>query len=101
MSQSVSSLMSTHRVLRFCWRWFKTALLFFLVIVSALLLLVLFLLIFRVPSFEIGNSDFWLLRWQNPPGVPFSLTWNLALLLAIATIIGFIQVLLVTRKHLN
>lgn len=90
--------MSSDRIRHLFWRWLKTTFLSFLVIISALLLLVLFLLVFRVPSFEIGQTDFWLLRWQNPPGVPFSLTWNLAPLFAIAAVIGFIRVLLPTRN---
>lgn len=91
--------MTNDRVRRLFWRWLRTTFLSFLVIVSALLLLVLFLLIFRVPSFEIGQADFWLLRWQNPPGAAFSLTWNIVPLLAIAAVIGFIRVLLLTRSR--
>jgi Flp pilus assembly protein protease CpaA len=69
--------------------------------VSAILIGVFFLLILQVRSFEIGISDVWLLRWRNPAGVPFSIGWNMPLLLLVAATIGLIRVLLPPKRSAN
>jgi hypothetical protein len=101
LSQFGESTMSTKRIQRLFWRWLNTALLSLLVMISAILILGLFLLIFQVRSFEIGDSNIWLLRWQNPTGVPFSMTWNMLPLLLLAATIGLIRVLLPTQPSVN
>ncbi|MGI0486754.1 hypothetical protein ACN4EK_15040 [Pantanalinema rosaneae CENA516] len=93
--------MLKNKIRRRLWQWFRTSLLTFIVIISVTLLLVLFLLIFQVPSFEIGGAGIWLIRWYNPPRVPFSIAWNLLPLLAIAAISGLIRVLLSVKPFLS
>gem|GEM_PF-2961002 len=56
--------MSTNRIHRVFLCWLQTTLLSILAMVVMALVLVLFLLIFRVPSFEIGHS--------SPPGILFN-----------------------------
>jgi uncharacterized BrkB/YihY/UPF0761 family membrane protein len=93
--------MSIHKIWRIFRQWLQVTLLSLLVMISLILLLVFFLLVFRVPSFEIADSMIWLLRWQNPPGVPFSITWNMELLMIIAAVFGLAWVLLPTGQRWN
>lgn len=78
------------RVLR---DWFKTTGLAILAIASILLLLVAVGLVLRVSSFEVRVANVWLLSWQNPPGVPFALSWNGWVLLLVAVLVGLIHAL--------
>lgn len=73
--------------------WLKiTVSVFFLLMISGLLLLPLFTFL-RLPSFVLGNSTIWLLRWQNNPEAGFAITFNPAIVLAIASVIGVISII--------
>jgi hypothetical protein len=77
--------------------WLKiTVSTFFLLMISGLLLLPL-LTFLRVPDFVLGNNIIWLLRWQNNPDAGFAITFNPAIVLAIASVIGVIGMIMHRR----
>lgn len=70
----------------------------FLLLLLINLALPAFFLLLRVPSFVIGNDQFWLLRWQNTSkdsGIEF----NIFLLLIIAIAVGLIGFLMQQRRR--
>jgi hypothetical protein len=92
--------MSKNRIKSALWQWFRITLSSLVIIISIILLLILFLLVFQVPSFEIGYPALWILRWQNSPGVSFSVTWNIKPVLLVSAAIGLVAaVLSLLRPH--
>lgn len=51
------------------------------------------LIILRVPSFEIGEGVFWILRWQNN-AAGSGISFNLLALLIIACLVGLLGLFL-------
>jgi hypothetical protein len=70
--------------------WLQITLSVFFLFMLGVLLLLPILTILQAPSFMVGNSNLWLLRWQNSPDVGFNITFNPGLLLAIASLLGVI-----------
>ena len=77
--------------------WLSLSLMTFLVLILIFLGLPALFLIFQIPSFEIGEGAFWILRWQNNvdgSGISF----NFVALLIIAVFIGLISLLLRVKR---
>ncbi|MBF2014071.1 MAG: hypothetical protein IGS23_02420 [Rivularia sp. T60_A2020_040] len=68
---------------------------FLLLVVICLGMAGLFLLL-RVPSFEIGESYFWVLRWKNNPDGS-GISFNIFALMIIACFIGLVSLFLPTN----
>lgn len=84
--------MSTKKISKLFWLWFKITLSTFLGLNAIALLLPLLFIIFRVPSFVLGNDKLWLLRWQYQQSTNFLIVFNPFILLTIAAVIGFVSV---------
>lgn len=81
------------------WQWVQITLSVFFLLIAIILILLPFLTILQVPSFRLGNSDIWLLDWQNTQPVGFNIGFNAVMLLAIASIIGVIVIIFRQQKR--
>lgn len=66
-------------------QWLQITLSAFFLLIAIILLLLPIFTILQVPSFILGNSNIWLLHWQNTQAVGFNIAFNPVLLLAIAS----------------
>ncbi|MFQ4144889.1 hypothetical protein [Chlorogloeopsis sp. ULAP02] len=76
--------------------WLILTVVTFLTLIAVFLGLPALLVILRVPSFEIGNSVLWILRWQNDASGS-GIRFNLVALLVIAIIVGSLGLLVKSR----
>ncbi|WP_277128163.1 hypothetical protein [Chlorogloeopsis fritschii] len=77
--------------------WLILTVVTFLTLIAVFLGLPALFLILRVPSFEIGDSALWVLRWQNNASGS-GIRFNLVPLLIIAIIVGLLGLLLKLKK---
>ncbi|MEB3211348.1 MAG: hypothetical protein VKL39_08330 [Leptolyngbyaceae bacterium] len=77
-------------------RFVGTTLLTFVIIVLIHTGLPLLLLVFNVPSFEVGDRWWWLLQWQND-AEGFAIRFNLVPIIIVAIACGLLS-LLVNRR---
>lgn len=93
--------MNTKKIYIFLQAWFKITLFAFLFLSLITVLMLVLFTITRVPSFVIGNDNFWILRWQYEPSIKFAIQFNPVSVLIIAAIIGFIGLWLKRKNKLT
>ncbi|MFB2876788.1 hypothetical protein [Floridanema aerugineum] len=80
-------------------KWLILSLSIFLLLILINLGLPAIFLLMRVPSFTIGNNNFWIMEWSNTASGT-SIRFNLMFLLAIAVVIALVRLLFKLRtKH--
>lgn len=77
--------------------WLSLCSITFLTLILIFLGIPALLLIFGVPSFEIGEGAFWILRWQNNADGS-GISFNLVALLIIAFFIGSISLVFRVKR---
>lgn len=80
--------MQAQKIYQIFWSWLKITLPIFLGLSAIIVLLLVLLTILQVPSFIIGNHNFWLLRWRYEQDANFSIAFNPLYLFCIASIMA-------------